>query len=224
MNEVMLVLRDIKKSFIDQSQRRIVVLDVPNLEIYQGKHFAIEGHSGCGKTTLLHVISGILNPDAGTVHFQGIDVTAYAESRRDRWRACHVGYVFQTFNLLQGYTVLENILIAMSFGRGIDRTYALHLLEEVGLKDYGTRLPRELSTGQQQRVAVARALANKPQLVLADEPTGNLDARNASSILDVLLKVCHAHEASLVCVSHDKHILNRFDVVRPMAHINRALR
>src|SRR5439155_18368222 len=124
---------------------------------------------------------GILKADSGTITLAGGAMTGLREPGRDRQRAEHVGYVFQTFNLLQGYSALENVELAMAFGRGTDRAKAQHLLERVGLADRMRYLPRQLSVGQQQRVAVARALANQPDLVLADEPTGNLDRTNAQA-------------------------------------------
>jgi putative ABC transport system ATP-binding protein len=137
-------------------------------------------------------------------------------------RAGTIGYIFQTFNLLQGYTCLENVLLGMSFGPGADRTEAERLLGRVGL---GARLghyPRQLSSGQQQRVAVARALANRPRLVLADEPTGNLDARNARESMALIREVCAEVGAALLLVSHDPVVLAGFDRVERLEAINRA--
>src|SRR5690606_31877740 len=132
------------------------------------------GTSGSGKTTFLNLIAGILRADSGRVLVDGEEMTGRSESARDALRARTLGYVFQTFNLLQGYTAVENVLLGMLFGKGADRAYAEHLLERVGLADRMAYRPSQLSVGQQQRVAVARALANRPKLVLADEPTGNL--------------------------------------------------
>jgi putative ABC transport system ATP-binding protein len=138
-------------------------------------------------------------------------MTSLSESSRDRLRARHLGYVFQTFNLLQGYTALENVELAMRFGIGLDRARARDLLARVGLGDRLNYRPRELSTGQQQRVAVARALANRPSLVLADEPTGNLDPDNAAEVIELLHKACTEIHAALLVVSHDPLVLESFE-------------
>jgi ABC-type lipoprotein export system ATPase subunit len=134
-----------------------------------------------------------------------------------------LGYVFQTFNLLQGYTALENVLLGMMFGAGRDNDYAKALLERVGLADRMHYRPRQLSVGQQQRVAVARALANKPKLVLADEPTGNLDHKHAREALELIREICGENGAALLLVSHDRDIIAQFDHVHEFADLNRAV-
>ncbi len=183
---------------------------------------ALRGGSGCGKTTFLNLIAGILTPDAGSIHISGEAMSGATEAARDRLRARKLGYIFQTFNLLQGYSALENVLLGMMFGRGADRGAAEALLERVGLADRMAYRPRHLSVGQQQRVAVARALANRPSLVLADEPTGNLDRRNAAAALDLIQEVCVENGAALLLVSHDEEILGRFDRVEDFAALNLA--
>ena len=139
------------------------VIDIESFSMEPGEQVALEGESGSGKTTFLHCISGIVKPDAGEVIVAGDTITAMREAQRDRARAMHLGYVFQTFNLLDGYTALENVLLGMMFGPGPDRAHAESLLERVGLADRKDYKPRQLSVGQQQRVAVARALANRPR-------------------------------------------------------------
>ena len=147
---------------------------------------------------------------------------ALTESARDRLRATKIGYIFQTFNLLQGYTCLENVLLGMSFGPGVDREFAVTLLRRVGLGEKLKHFPRQLSTGQQQRVAVARALANRPKLVLADEPTGNLDHASARAALKLIREGCRENGAALLLVSHDREVLAQFDSVQELHQINRA--
>ena len=137
-------------------------------------------------------------------------------------RAGTLGYIFQTFNLLQGYTALENVELGMLFGPGLDAARARALLERVGLKDRLHYKPRQLSVGQQQRVAVARALANRPKLVLADEPTGNLDHRHAGESLALIRETCKECGAALLLVSHAREVLGQFDKVEEFAKINRA--
>ena len=179
------------------------VLDVPSLELRAGEQVALRGSSGSGKTTLLHIIAGILTPDSGRVLIDGTDITALGEADRDALRAERIGYVFQTFNLLQGYSALENVLLGMMFGRGPDRSPAEALLTRVGLGSRLGYLPRQLSVGQQQRVAVARALAGQPRLVLADEPTGNLDSMNGDEVM-ALLSELNNEGAAIVMVTHSQ--------------------
>lgn len=198
------------------------VIDVPRFELAAGAHVALEGGSGTGKTTFLHLIAGILQPDSGTIRVAGEAMTGVSEAAADRVRARRIGYVFQTFNLLQGYTALENVALAMMFGRGVDLRFARALLERVGLRDRLHYRPRQLSVGQQQRVAVARALANRPALVLADEPTGNLDRRHAAAALDLIREICCENAAALLLVSHDHDTLGAFERVEPLARLNRA--
>ena len=151
-------------------------------------------------------------------------MAALSERARDRLRAESIGYIFQTFNLLQGYSCLENVLFGMGFsGAGADRKRATAMLERVGLTQRLHHRPRRLSTGQQQRVAVARALANRPKLVLADEPTGNLDRKNAREALALIRETCRENSASLLLVSHDPEVLGAFENVSDFAEINRAL-
>lgn len=199
------------------------VLDIPALELRAGEQVALRGASGSGKTTLLHIIAGILTPDSGRVLIDGADITALGEARRDALRAERIGYVFQTFNLLQGYSALENVLLGMMFGRGADAKAAAALLERVGLGNRLSYRPRQLSVGQQQRVAVARALANHPRLVLADEPTGNLDPRHGTEALTLIRDVCREQGAALLLVSHDPAVLSQFDRVDDLAVLNRAM-
>ncbi len=218
-----LEIADLTKQFVAPDGSITRVLDVPQFSLGDGEQVALEGASGSGKTTLLHVIAGILQADGGSVSIGGRQMLSLTEPKRDWLRASSIGYVFQTFNLLQGYTALENVLLAMAFGRGIDASLARSLLKRVGLADRMAYRPRQLSVGQQQRVAVARALANRPRLVLADEPTGNLDARHASEVLELIRSICREHHAALLLVSHDREMLKRFDRVVPLAQLNRAL-
>ena len=171
---------------------------------------------------MLHLIAGILQADTGVIMLAGEEISKFSEAERDRARGQHVGYIFQTFNLMQGYTALENVELAMRFGRGLQGNFAKELLRRVGLQDRMHYRPRQLSVGQQQRVAVARALANKPQLVLADEPTGNLDAHHATQALQLMKEICGENGAALLLVSHDPEIHTHFDRVEQLAHLNRV--
>lgn len=219
----MLAVTELQKSFLSPEGGRITILNVPEFLVAAGGQVALRGESGSGKTTLLHAIAGILAPERGRVTIDGAEMTGLSEPRRDRLRAEKLGYIFQTFNLLQGYTCLENVVLGMSFGpRGADRAHAREVLERVGLGQHLHHFPRQLSTGQQQRVAVARALANRPRLVLADEPTGNLDRKHARAALALIREVCREHGAALLLVSHDEDALAGFENVRDFHEINRV--
>jgi ABC-type lipoprotein export system ATPase subunit len=217
----MLAVADLKKSFLSPEGQRVEIVNVREYSVAPGAQVALRGESGSGKTTFLNLIAGILAADSGRVKLAGAEMTALSEPRRDRLRAEKLGYIFQTFNLLQGYTVLENVLLGMSFGpRGADRAHARGVLERVGLGHRLNHFPRQLSTGQQQRVAVARALANRPSLVLADEPTGNLDRKNAVEALGLIREVCREQGAALLLVSHDELALAGFENVQDFRAIN----
>jgi putative ABC transport system ATP-binding protein len=221
----MLVVTDLTKSFEVPEGGRVEIVRVPAFALGAGEQRALRGESGSGKTTFLNLIAGILSADGGRVEIDGIDMAALTESRRDQLRAEKLGYIFQTFNLLQGYTVLENVMLGMSFGpRGADRVQATELLTRVGLGHRLRHFPRQLSTGQQQRVAVARALANRPKLVLADEPTGNLDRVHAHEALALIREVCRENAAALLLVSHDEAVLAQFAGVQDFRVINAAAR
>ncbi len=218
----LLVLENVVKSFRSPDGDRHTVLDIPGFSLKAGEQVALAGSSGSGKTTLLNVIAGILRPDSGKVIIDGTEVSALTESRRDRFRANNLGYVFQSFQLLQGHSALENVLLGMAFGGGADRRVAEELLRRLGMGERLHHLPRQLSIGQQQRVAVARALAHKPRLVLADEPTGNLDHANAGTAMELLCEACVAQGASLLVVSHDPQVLARFRRRVELSHLNHA--
>lgn len=211
--ERILEVIDLKKAFTSPEGEQRIVVDVARLELHQNSQLALHGHSGCGKTTFLNMLAGIVRPDSGRIVLQGVEINRLSEAKRDRLRAMTIGYVHQTFNLLQGFTALENVLIAMRFGLGADSTRARALLDRVGLSSRLSYLPKQLSTGQQQRVAVARALANRPQLVLADEPTGNLDPQSAGEVLSLLRGACSEQGAALLLVTHDRSVLSQFDSV-----------
>ncbi|MEY4088462.1 MAG: hypothetical protein RJB55_733 [Verrucomicrobiota bacterium] len=218
----MLSVSNLAKSFVTPEGASVKVVDVAEFRLGAGEQLALRGESGSGKTTFLNLVAGILAPDSGVVTIDGVEMTALREAGRDRLRAEKLGYIFQTFNLLQGFTVLENVLLGMSFGpRGADRAHAREMLGRVGLGHRLNHYPRQLSTGQQQRVAVARALVNHPRLVLADEPTGNLDRRNAQEALALIREVCREQGAALLLVSHDEEVLGRFELRRDFAEVNR---
>jgi len=218
----LLTLNNVVKSYRSPGGGRHVVLDVARFAMTRGEQLALAGGSGTGKTTLLNLIAGIVRPDRGSIVLDGADLARLREAERDRMRAERIGYVFQVFNLLQGYTALENVELGMQFGRGVDRRFAEALLRRVGLGDRMHYKPRQLSVGQQQRIAVARAVVNRPKLVLADEPTGNLDEKLAHEALALIREICAEEEAALLLVSHDRHVLGEFENVVQLDRINRA--
>ncbi len=220
--DTVLRIDNLKKSFVSPDGETTPVVDIPSFAVERAEQIALRGASGSGKTTLLNIIAGILTPDEGRVWIDGAEITSLSETGRDRLRAETIGYVFQTFNLLQGYSALENVMLGMMFGRGADADVARSILERVGLGERLHHKPRQLSVGQQQRVAVARALANRPKLVLADEPTGNLDPRHGRQALDLIREVCRERHAALLLVSHDPGVLAEFTRVDELAHINRV--
>lgn len=219
---MLLNIRDLRKTYASPDGTTHTVLDVPSFSLGEREQVAVRGESGSGKTTFLHCIAGILKPDSGNIELAGRDIGTLSEAGRDQVRARNMGYIFQTFNLLQGHTALENVLLGMAFGSGEDRPFAESMLQQVGLADRMNHLPRQLSTGQQQRVAVARALAGKPKLVLADEPTGNLDTLRSREALALIRDVCSRNQAALLLVSHDPEVLGQFSRVVDFLDINRA--
>jgi len=222
MSAPCLLLSGVHKAFTAPDGERHVVLDVPQFRIDAGEQVGLQGPSGSGKTTLLHVIAGLLRVDAGSVEVAGHALETLSEGARDRVRARHVGYVFQTFNLLPGLSALENVAVAMHFAGGVDLARARALLDRVGLADRMDHRPRQLSVGQRQRVAVARALANQPALVLADEPTGNLDERRAAETLALIREACRERGAALLLVSHAANVLASFPRSLSLRDLNRA--
>ena len=218
-----LAARDLRKSYTGPDGGRVDVLDVPLLDVTDSEQAALVGGSGTGKTTLLHCLAGIVRPDAGSVTHGDTDITTLGESARDAFRGRHLGYVFQTHHLLGGFTALENVLLGMSFtGRRPDRAWAEHLLREVGLGDRLGYRPGRLSVGQQQRVAVARALANRPSVVFADEPTGALDPPTAQATLDLIRRLCAEAKAALLMVTHDRSLAGQLPRTIDLADVNRA--
>ena len=219
----MLEIRNLQKSYREPSGSRLLILDIPQLDIAEGEQVVLRGESGGGKTTLLHIISGIVTADSGSIKLDGTELTKFSEATRDRIRANKMGYVFQTFNLLPAFTALENVRLGMTFAKKkMNAERGKELLNKVGLSDRMHYLPSQLSVGQQQRVAVARALANKPRLLLADEPTANVDPSNQKRIIDLIKDVCRDESVAILLVTHSDEIANRFERIERLELINRA--
>lgn len=218
----LLEIRDLRKDYTSPEGELQRVLEVPSFTLEAGEQVAIAGSSGSGKTTFLNILAGILPADGGSVRFGEVEVTSLSEAERDRYRARELGYVFQSFHLLGGYSALENVVLGSSFGPGGDVAQARELLTRLGLAERLNHRPHQLSIGQQQRVALARALVGAPRLVLADEPTGNLDPRHALEALDLLRELCREQGAALLLVSHDPAVLDSFERREDFAALNRA--
>lgn len=220
----MLLLQDVKKSFAEPGGGRLPILDIPHFRVDAGEQLALIGRSGSGKTTLLHVIAGISRPDSGRVEVDGVDIARMSEAATDRFRAAKIGYIFQTFNLLPAFSALENVLLGMSFARGrADENRARQLLDRVGLSHRLSHQPHMLSVGEKQRVAVARALANRPRLMLADEPTANVDARHQQQIVELIVDACREENVALVLVTHASEVAEQFGRVEHLEQLNQAV-
>ena len=220
----MLNITNLKKSYRDPSGESLPILDIPQFSIAAGEQVVLRGESGCGKTTLLHIISGLVPCDSGSIVLDGVELTKFSEAGRDRIRAAKMGYVFQTFNLLPAFTAIENVKIGMKFSRkGVSHARAQELLEKVGLGSRLNYLPKQLSVGQQQRVAVARALANQPRLLLADEPTANVDPSNQTTIIELIQEVCRAEQVAILIVTHSDEVARKFGRIDRFEVINKAL-
>jgi putative ABC transport system ATP-binding protein len=194
---------------IRQKARRTAILNTMSFVVPQGCLFAINGPSGSGKSTLLNILTGIDRPSTGRVLFSDREIQNLSENQLARWRGKHIGIVFQFFQLLPTLTALENVLMALELGGGLPRKEwkdrAMACLETVGLEDYARRLPSQLSGGQQQRVAIARALANNPPVIVADEPTGNLDSHTAAQIFKTLETLVD-QKKTVIYVTHDREL------------------
>jgi putative ABC transport system ATP-binding protein len=193
-------VREVSKAYGTQT-----VLDHASLAVERGALVAVMGRSGSGKSTLLRLIGGLEPADAGTVRVGGADLGAYSEAERAAWRRRDLGFVFQFFNLLPTLTVAENVELPLALNAIAAheaRRRSRALLEELGLRNCAERFPEELSGGEQQRVAIARAVVHEPQLVLADEPTGNLDVETAGQVLELLRRTCERRGTTLVLATH----------------------
>jgi putative ABC transport system ATP-binding protein len=198
-------IRGLSKAY-QQGEIEVLALNNISLEIQAGEFPVLMGPSGSGKSTLLHILAGIDRPSAGSCHVQGIDLAGLNESDLADWRNQNVGFVFQTFNLIPVLTAYENVelpLLLTRLGRRRRREQVNTALEVVGLADRARHLPRQLSGGQEQRVAIARAIATDPALIMADEPTGNLDSHSAHEVLETLQSLSQKMGKTVIMVTHD---------------------
>lgn len=207
----MIHLQEVSKSF-KVGAAMVPVLNQISLEVQRGEFVAVVGPSGNGKSTLLNMVTGIDAPSSGTVHVGGHCLNGMSENDLAAWRGATVGIIFQFFQMLPALTLLQNVILPMDFSAVLParqrRERAAHLLELVGLADQAHKLPNLVSGGQQQRAAIARALANDPPLLLADEPTGNLDSKTAAEIFELFCALV-AQGKTMVMVTHDKELARR---------------
>ena len=209
----LLSLNNVSHGYLEAGARREVLLGV-NLRIQTGEQLALVGQSGSGKSTLMHLIGGLDAPLSGEIYFENNDLAAMREPERTLWRRQNVGFIYQFFNFIPTLTVLENVMLPLELNgtpESIGRQAALYLLSEVGLADRAESYPDRLSGGEQQRVAIIRALIHQPRLVLADEPTGNLDAATGEQVLDLLDRLVRAKGHTLILVTHSAEVAKRAD-------------
>jgi putative ABC transport system ATP-binding protein len=210
-SEPIVVIRDLYKEF-RRDEITIPVLTGINLDLCAGEYMALMGPSGSGKSTLLNLVAGLDRPTSGTLRVLGQDLGQTSEGELARWRSRHIGFIFQLYNLIPVLTAFENVELPLTLTRLSKRERAEHVraaLEVVGLSDREDHYPRQLSGGQEQRVAIARAIATDPTLLVADEPTGDLDAKSAAEILDLMQRLNEEFQKTIIMVTHDPHAAAR---------------
>jgi putative ABC transport system ATP-binding protein len=219
-NDSIVRAENLSKQFYFQN-KLIVALDEANFQIGSGEFVVILGHSGAGKSTLLNLMGGLDKPSSGKVTVCNKCITELDEKQLSSFRCNNIGFIFQTYNLISTLTALENIQFPMKLADYADesliQTRAKDLLKSVGLSDRSDHLPYQLSSGEQQRVAIARALANDPPLILADEPTGNLDWDTGREIIAFLKKICENQEKTMIVVTHDERLVDLADITMRLA-------
>jgi len=214
--EILIEVSDIKKSYSITKDFRLEVLKGINLNIYKEEVVTIVGKSGAGKSTLLHILGTLDKPDSGKVYFDKEDVFLKKEKQIAEFRSKMIGFIFQFHHLLPEFTALENVMIPTMILGEPDKAKAEEILFEVGLKDRINHKPSELSGGEAQRVAIARALINSPKLILADEPTGNLDSENADSVIELIFNLRKKFKQTFVIVTHNEEFANKCDRIIKM--------
>ena len=220
----MIELKDVKKGYQSKGNGKTPILDVSYLSIEKGEQLVITGPSGCGKSTLLHIIGGVIDADEGRVQVYGQDLTELKGGEKDQFRSKYIGYIFQDLHLIPSLTAEENILLAIQ--ESIDKKTLNQLLgrwfDRVGLGNKRKSLPSQLSRGQQQRVALIRALIHKPAIVLADEPTGSLDVETGKEMMDLMIEVCKELETTFLCVTHDLELALKFPRKSQLQSLNES--
>lgn len=197
-----------------QGTDKVYALNNLSFEIEKGEFVVILGPSGSGKSTLLHILGGLDNPTEGEVVVDGVNIAGYSDDELAKYRRSDVGFVFQAFNLLPSLTAIENIEMPLLIdGQTMDQEYMDEVMECLEIKALQKRLPSQMSGGQQQRIAIARALSNKPKMVLADEPTGNLDSEISDKVLKLLKETCKKYGQTLIMITHNEEIAKQADRV-----------
>ena len=207
----MIKIINLKKQY-GTGSAKCIALDHLNLELPEKKFVAITGKSGSGKTTLLNMIGLIDRPDSGAIEIDGKDILKYNKKEVRKYRRNTIGIVFQFFQLIPVINCYDNIVIANEFSQKYDKDYFDNLIETLDIEDILNKYPEQLSGGQQQRAAIARALINRPQIILADEPTGNLDSENSENVVRLLKNIVSEYEVSLIMVTHDNDIAKEADI------------
>lgn len=212
----MIELRGVSKTVLSGG-RPLTILHPTDLSVPAGQFVAVVGPSGSGKSTLLGLIAGLDTPSSGEIAIDGVEITGLDEDRLARLRGAKIGFVFQFFHLIPSLSALENVLVPLEIaGEGRPADKAAALLRDVGLTARGHHYPSQLSGGEQQRIAIARALANDPPILLADEPTGNLDSTNGRHVVDLLVNVNRKRRTTILMVTHDPELTERADIVLSM--------
>ena len=194
-------------------ENEVLALNKANIEVKQGEFVAILGTSGSGKSTFLNLVGGLDTPTKGEIFIKGKDISKLKKEEQTIFRRRYIGFVFQNYSLMPVLNVYDNVVLPISFdkGQGINHEYIKSLLTELGLWDKRKKYPYELSGGQQQRVAIARAIANKPAIILADEPTGNLDSKTTSEVIGVLKSSSHKYNQTIIMVTHNEVLAQACD-------------
>ncbi len=211
--KVLLDIKDVKKSYKINKVENLEVLKGVNLQIDREEIVAIVGKSGAGKSTLLHLIGTLDTPDSGKIFFNGTDVYSMKEKELSKFRNSKIGFIFQFHHLLPEFTAIENVMIPAMVSGKEDKAKAIELLKEVGLEDRKNHRPNEISGGEAQRIAIARALINSPDLILADEPTGNLDTQNADTVMNLIFNLRDKFKQTFIIVTHNEEFAMKCDRV-----------
>lgn len=207
---ILLKIENLKKTYHDAND--LIVLDNLNLTVEQNEFIGIVGTSGCGKSTLLHIIGGVDKADSGKIFLDDNEISSYDYKKMASYRRKQVSIIYQFYNLLPVLNVVDNIILPLKLdNRKVDRQYLDELLQLLQLNDKKDAYPSELSGGQQQRVAIARSLITRPKLLLADEPTGNLDSENSKIVVDYLKKIHHQNDITIIMVTHDLELAKNCD-------------